>query len=98
MKIQSFVAVFIFLIFSSCNISGYNEKEKQVFSKIKQGMHKDEVLKILGQPDTISYSIVDSSFYTFYYFTKNKFGTSTLPQVNFDSTNVVTSTIYGDGG
>jgi hypothetical protein len=99
--IKVFIKIPLLIIslgFSFCNLSGHKKKEKELFLKVKNGMNKNEVIKILGQPDTVSYDIVDSSFYTLYFFTEDKFGVSTLPQVTFDSTNTVSFVTYGDPG
>lgn len=96
MKISLLITALI-VTFNSCNFSGESKEERQLFDKIKKGMTKEEVIGILGKPDTISYSIVDSSEYEFSYFTKNKSGLrSTMPTVSFDSTNRVEFATYGE--
>lgn len=96
MKISLLTTVLIVTLYS-CNFSGESKEERQLFDKIKKGMTKEEVIGILGKPDTVSYSIVDSSEYEFTYFSKNKSGLrSTMPIVGFDSTNRVTFATYGE--
>jgi hypothetical protein len=96
MKITLPLAILLITLYS-CNFSGESKEERQLFDKIKKGMTKDAVIGILGKPDTITYSIVDSSELEFEYFTKNKSGLrSTIPTVGFDSTNRVTFATYGE--
>lgn len=74
------------------------QKEKELFEQIKVGMHRDEVISILGEPDKVKYDNVDSSSYWYKYFTKKKSEfTSTMPYILFDSTaDTVTFATYGD--
>jgi hypothetical protein len=96
MKINLLIGILLVALYS-CNFSGESEKERQLFDKIKTGMTKEEVIRLLGKPDTITYSIVDSSESEFLYFSKNKSVLrSTMPTVSFDSTNRVTFATYGE--
>jgi hypothetical protein len=65
-KFQFMFFSIIFLLIS-CN-SSRREYQKNSFSQVKNGMTKDDVIEILGLPDTIYYGIVDSSEYEFIYF------------------------------
>jgi len=85
----------IFFCLTSC--SGNTSKERELFGKVKIGMTVSEVVKILGTPDDTTYSVVDSSEFCFYFFTKNKSGLrSSLPDVCFDKNKIVTSVDYGE--
>jgi len=86
------------LLFFSCTdgLTGYDEKEKALLDRIKPGMTKNEVIEILGQPDNVGHSSVDSLDYEFIYFSKNKIGWSTEPTVSFHADTVESAT-YGDG-
>ena len=79
----------------SCTNSDKDLEQRALFKQIKAGMKKDDVIKILGRPDTIYSSIVDSSEKEFIYFSKNKQMKSNLPTVSFDSNKVV-SADYGN--
>lgn len=76
----------------ACN--SYNEEEKKLFDKIKPGMSEEEVVSILGKPDSRSYSIVDSG-YTLSFFSEGKLW-STMPNVHFDSTGLALWAIYSE--
>lgn len=98
--IDLLVCIILGIQFISCSgeseetISEYIQKEKELFEQIKVGMHSDEVIKILGKPDTI-YGIDDSTS-DYYFFTEGKsILRSQLPVVSFDSTDTVTFATYG---
>jgi hypothetical protein len=92
-----YIRIVALFMLCSCNFSGDRKDEKLLFDKIKKGMSKHEVIRILGKPDTINYSVVDSSEYEFIYFSKNKSAMrSTMPTVSFDSTNRVSFAAYGE--
>lgn len=57
-------------------------------------MSKDQIVEILGNPDSIHYSVADSSEYELIYFPKNERLKSDLPTVGFDSTNKVIYAVY----
>lgn len=101
MKQNNLIVVFMLLIlFSSCAdmLSGNSEEEKQLFQQIKVGMTQEEVVQILGKPDSIVPSSSDKDIYQ-YYFTKSKSSMrSEMPYVLFDSMNKVKFSTYGDGG
>jgi outer membrane protein assembly factor BamE (lipoprotein component of BamABCDE complex) len=94
MKNINIICLF-FCCFISC--SGESDRERDLFRKIKVGMTTNEVIEILGKPDDTTYSVVDSSEFCFYFFTKNKSGLrSSFPDVCFDSNNTVNSVDYGE--
>lgn len=98
---EVFIFIFFCLQLLSCEdaFSGNSKKEEELFRQIRVGMQKDDVIRILGKPDTIGQSIVHSSEYWFIYFSQNKSAMrSTMPIVKFDSTNAVTFSTYGNGG
>lgn len=73
MKLLIYIFLASNIIFMSCLEKSQSE---DLFKKIKPGMYKDEVIRILGKPDTVVYSIVDSSEYEFIYFSKKFFDPS----------------------
>ena len=95
-----FIFIFIFtlllLFMLGSNKELTFEKERKKFDRITIGIIKDSVLMILGKPDQITYSI-DPKVHYYYYFTKNKIGWSTMPYVEFDSTQRVVKKFYGSG-
>lgn len=95
MKNIKITVVLLLLYFPSC--SGDSNEERILFNKVKAGMTTKEVIKILGIPDDTTYSIVDSSEFCYYFFTKNKNGMrSSLPLVCFDKNNQVEMISYGE--
>lgn len=76
----------------ACN--SYDENEKKLFDKIRPGMSEEEVVSILGKPDSRSYSIVDSG-YTLSFFSRGKLW-STMPSVHFDSKGFVLWATYSE--
>jgi outer membrane protein assembly factor BamE (lipoprotein component of BamABCDE complex) len=74
-------------ILMSCN--NKHEYQEDLFKQVKTGMTKDEVIEILGLPDTTYYSIVDSSEYIYVYFSKDYQLKSDPPTISFDSGKVV---------
>ena len=86
MKINNTIKIylFLFLFLSSWN-GGNHECRKKLFNQVKEGMTKEEVIGVLGLPDTVYYSIVDSSECDFIYFYKENQFKSKLPTINFDS-------------
>lgn len=63
---------FILLVFSLNACSSNIEKEKIFFrEKIHLGMMKKDVILILGNPDTIAYSVVDSRESALIYYIKD---------------------------
>lgn len=90
------IATLLFLFYlPSC--SGDSYKERKLFSKIKVGMTSNEVIKVLGIPDDTTYSVVDSSEFCFYFFTKNKSGMrSSLPVICFNKNKKVEIVSYGE--
>ncbi len=95
MKNIKTTVLLLLLYFPSC--SGDSNEERMLFNKVKTGMTTKEVIKILGIPDDTTYSIVDSSEFCYYFFTKNKYGIrSTLPLVCFDKNNQVEMISYGE--
>ena len=65
-------------------------------TRVQTGMTKEQVIAILGQPDHISYSIVDSPVCTLTYFMNNKIGWSELPSVGLDSNGILTYARYSE--
>jgi outer membrane protein assembly factor BamE (lipoprotein component of BamABCDE complex) len=85
---------------SSCAdaLSGNSIEEKEKFDRIKRGMSKQTVLRILGDPEYKDSTHEDGQVY-YYFFTKNKApGRSQEPFVLFDSSGKVKFATYGDGG
>lgn len=81
---------------SGCGISESTEKkERQLFDQIKKGMHRSEVIKILGEPDDTTHGI-NSSGYEYDFFKDNNSMRSDFPTVVFDSTDKVVFASYGD--
>ncbi|MES2704147.1 MAG: outer membrane protein assembly factor BamE [Bacteroidota bacterium] len=88
----------ITILLCSCDLSGNDPNEQALFEKVKNGMTEQEVIAILGKPDTVMYSF-DSLSHNFSYFAKGKNGMrSTMPVVVFDSTNRVSFATYGNPG
>jgi hypothetical protein len=54
-------------------------------------MTKEDVIEILGLPDTVCYSIVDFSEYDYIYFSNDNQFRSDLPSISFDSDKVVSA-------
>ncbi len=90
------VSIFLCFQLLSCanSLSGNSKEEEELFEQIKVGMHKDDVIKILGEPDSKFIDSTSDKHYHYYYFTKSKWGRSELPHVSFDSTDRVTSSYY----
>ncbi len=86
-KFQCMFFSITFLLIS-CN-SSRREYQKNLFNQVKNGMTKDDVIEILGLPDTIYYGIVDSSEYEFIYFSRDNQLKSDPPTISFDSNKVV---------
>jgi outer membrane protein assembly factor BamE (lipoprotein component of BamABCDE complex) len=95
-----FFTLFI-AVFFSCNnglSSKEAEKQKELFSLIKKGMTKDEVIKILGNPANTQIESGNDKTEYFYYSPKANFEFhSDVPAVLFDSTGIVEFSTYGDG-
>ena len=82
---------------SACDFSGNDKHEKELFDKIKVGMTKDEVMGILGVPDTTTIGSGPEKNHYYYYFIASKnVMRSELPTVMFDSSNLVKFVTYGD--
>ena len=64
-------SLFLLFIINQFSCSLENNKKDHLFEKIKPGMYKNQVIQILGTPDTIGRSVVDSSFDYYYYYAKN---------------------------
>lgn len=93
------LAMALITIIYACDFSGNDDRERELFEKIKVGMKREEVIKILGQPDHIQVDSLSNNDYYYYYFTQSKSAMrSELPQVLFDSTNTVKFSTYGEGG
>jgi outer membrane protein assembly factor BamE (lipoprotein component of BamABCDE complex) len=87
--------VFLLSIYCACDFSGNDKKEELLFKKIYIGMRPNDVVNILGRPDTVLYFF--DSTYEYLYFTKNKSPMrSELPSVKFDTDNRVRFASYGD--
>jgi len=101
LAVRKFNLVYFWLLIisiSSCAdcLSGNDINEENLFKKIKIGMPKDSVVRILGKPDNIGYNLADSA-YQYQYFTSSKSPMrSTMPTVCFDSSDTVTFSTYGN--
>jgi len=88
MKRYGFLLRFFLMFLISSNLlscSSKDEKRDALFNKIKLGMTKEQVIKIVGEPDAIGKSAVDSEFVYYYFYTKNLFGKRGSRSVSFDT-------------
>lgn len=86
--VVQFVAVLV-IVFG--RFDGYSKKEAMLMDQVKTGMDTNQVIGILGLPDSKNYS-ADSTL-QYEYFTSNK-AWSTLPLVQFDSVGKVNCCSY----
>jgi hypothetical protein len=84
--IPLFLILFIFNLFS-CSFK--NKDRDALFNKVVNGMSKEQVIEILGEPNAIGRSSVDSEFVFFYYYPKNIFGKNESRSVSFSNSGKV---------
>ena len=88
---NSFVSFFLSFFFwtSVLACSFKDEKTDIQFEKVRPGMNKEQVIQILGPPDTIGRSVVDSEFVFVYYYIKNALAQKGSRSVSFSNSGKV---------
>ncbi|PQJ12380.1 hypothetical protein CJD36_001110 [Flavipsychrobacter stenotrophus] len=87
----STLLLMIIFFMAGGRLDGYSKQEAKLMQQLTAGMDSNQVISILGSPDSRSYH--DDSTFLFEYFISNKMW-STLPFVKFDSAGKVTSACY----
>lgn len=98
MKYRFYILIIIAIVSCLGLLEQKAKKQKALFSKIKVGMKKKEVISILGKPDNIQIDSSSNKTEYFYYSLKSSIELhSESPYVMFDSIGIVKFSTYGDG-